>query len=183
MFCFHTTEFKILEAQIQISIHIGRTDYLKNPKIKNDFNLKQIDILNRFVGMNGHEFKTSRRLALKIISTAIVALTGLLTARFTAFFVRRNQFKKIKIADLKRKIYVDQNVFIRKDNAGNWQVFSRTCPHLGCKVKFDQQNQRFICPCHGSQFNLRGQYVKGPAKKDLTRLRFEQNKNQLTIFL
>ncbi|HSL15311.1 MAG TPA: Rieske 2Fe-2S domain-containing protein [Actinomycetota bacterium] len=41
------------------------------------------------------------------------------------------------------------------------------CPHLGCRVPFCESSGRFECPCHGSIFNLKGEYVAGPAPRGM----------------
>jgi cytochrome b6-f complex iron-sulfur subunit len=42
-------------------------------------------------------------------------------------------------------------------------ALSQKCPHLGCKVPYCDSSGRFECPCHGSVFDLAGEYIKGPA--------------------
>ncbi len=128
--------------------------------------------------MNGKEFKTSRRKALQIISSSIVGLVSFLTARFTKTLLPARRRLKIEMgAD---QIQVKREVVILRVEQ-NIDVLSRTCPHLGCKVRLDQTAQRFICPCHGSQFSLDGKYLRGPAKKDLKHLPFEQGDQPSTI--
>lgn len=39
------------------------------------------------------------------------------------------------------------------------------CTHLGCLPQW--QNGRFRCPCHGSQYELTGDYITGPAPRGL----------------
>ena len=41
------------------------------------------------------------------------------------------------------------------------------CTHLGCLYNWSDQENKFICPCHGSQFNLDGSYIQGPAPRGL----------------
>ena len=45
------------------------------------------------------------------------------------------------------------------------------CVHLGCRVPFCQQSQWFECPCHGSKYNLAGEYELGPAPRSLDRFK------------
>lgn len=41
------------------------------------------------------------------------------------------------------------------------------CTHLGCVVPWNASENKFICPCHGSQYNNEGQVVRGPAPLSL----------------
>ncbi len=41
------------------------------------------------------------------------------------------------------------------------------CTHLGCTVNWQPEKQRFICPCHGSQYDAVGRVVQGPARRAL----------------
>ncbi len=43
------------------------------------------------------------------------------------------------------------------------------CTHLGCLPKWVPTNGRFECPCHGSKFQLSGQWIEGPAPRHLDR--------------
>ena len=41
------------------------------------------------------------------------------------------------------------------------------CTHLGCVVPWNSGENRFICPCHGSQYDNTGKVVRGPAPLSL----------------
>lgn len=43
----------------------------------------------------------------------------------------------------------------------------QVCTHLGCLYKWVETNDRFECPCHGSKFTKDGEYIEGPAPRDL----------------
>jgi cytochrome b6-f complex iron-sulfur subunit len=45
----------------------------------------------------------------------------------------------------------------------------KVCTHLGCIYDWKPTDGKFICPCHGSQFTLDGQYITGPAPRGLDR--------------
>jgi cytochrome b6-f complex iron-sulfur subunit len=45
----------------------------------------------------------------------------------------------------------------------------KVCTHLGCLYNWNNQEGKFICPCHGSQFQLNGTYIQGPAPRSLDR--------------
>lgn len=46
-------------------------------------------------------------------------------------------------------------------------VFSPICPHLGCRYTWFQDQNKFICPCHGSQYSELGAHEAGPAPRGL----------------
>lgn len=53
-------------------------------------------------------------------------------------------------------------------------VFSSVCPHLGCRYEWKSEQHRFMCPCHGSQFGVAGEYLAGPAPRGLDPLPFRE---------
>lgn len=51
------------------------------------------------------------------------------------------------------------------------RAFSLICPHLGCIIENNEQG--FICPCHGSRFDMNGAVTKGPANRSLYSLQLQ----------
>lgn len=41
------------------------------------------------------------------------------------------------------------------------------CTHLGCVVPWNTSENKFMCPCHGSQYDNTGKVVRGPAPLSL----------------
>jgi cytochrome b6-f complex iron-sulfur subunit len=41
------------------------------------------------------------------------------------------------------------------------------CTHLGCVVPWNAAENKFMCPCHGSQYDATGKKVRGPAPLSL----------------
>jgi Rieske Fe-S protein len=39
------------------------------------------------------------------------------------------------------------------------------CPHAGCQV--NKEGDKYVCPCHNSQFKLDGTLIQGPATTGL----------------
>jgi len=54
------------------------------------------------------------------------------------------------------------------DGIGLMALWMR-CPHLGCRVPECIPSQGFECPCHGSKFNIHGEYAAGPAPRNMDR--------------
>jgi len=55
---------------------------------------------------------------------------------------------------------------VRLEDGGFLAVYQR-CTHLGCSVPWDQSAQRFVCPCHSSQFDMSGEVENPPAPRPL----------------
>lgn len=52
---------------------------------------------------------------------------------------------------------------VEKDGTlANYGV-NAVCTHLGCVVPWNSAENKFMCPCHGSQYNNQGKVVRGPA--------------------
>ena len=56
------------------------------------------------------------------------------------------------------------NVARQARNGGDddFIALSSTCPHLGCQVRWEAQNDRFFCPCHNGVFDPTGRAIAGP---------------------
>ncbi|MBP2161312.1 MULTISPECIES: FAD-dependent oxidoreductase [Asticcacaulis] len=54
-----------------------------------------------------------------------------------------------------------------RDAGGRLHVCSATCTHAGCVVHWNSFERCWDCPCHGSQFDINGQVLQGPAVKPL----------------
>ncbi|GLT48116.1 hypothetical protein SLA2020_217570 [Shorea laevis] len=56
---------------------------------------------------------------------------------------------------------------VEKDRTLATYGINGVCTHLGCVVPWNAAENKFICPCHGSQYNEQGRVVRGPAPLSL----------------
>jgi hypothetical protein len=56
----------------------------------------------------------------------------------------------------------------RSNIDGHQEVVSPVCPHLGGIVNWNDADQAWECPLHGSRFAPDGTLLEGPATRDLT---------------
>ena len=52
---------------------------------------------------------------------------------------------------------------VHRDHAGELNVVSAVCPHMGCIVHWNEAETSWDCPCHGSRFSIDGEVLEGPA--------------------
>jgi cytochrome b6-f complex iron-sulfur subunit len=55
------------------------------------------------------------------------------------------------------------------------------CTHLGCVVPWSAANDKFMCPCHGSQYDRTGKVVRGPAPLSLALVHTETVDDKITF--
>ena len=59
--------------------------------------------------------------------------------------------------------------FVKDADGSYWVALYQRCVHLGCTVPFRNDCVSFKCPCHGSHYNVDGEYLDGPAPRSLDR--------------
>jgi Rieske Fe-S protein len=59
-------------------------------------------------------------------------------------------------------------ILLYRESATSVVAFSRKCTHMGCLIA-SFQNGVSTCPCHGSQYNTKGQAIRGPSNQALKR--------------
>lgn len=58
-------------------------------------------------------------------------------------------------------------VAVSRSRDGSLHAVSAVCTHLGCDVAWNQAEQTWDCPCHGSRYSPDGRVINGPAVNDL----------------
>lgn len=64
--------------------------------------------------------------------------------------------------------------------SGTYKAFSSICTHEGCTVN-GYNGSRLICPCHGSEYDLTGKVVAGPAPTALREYTVALNSTAQTL--
>ncbi|MFI1939815.1 FAD-dependent oxidoreductase [Streptomyces purpureus] len=56
---------------------------------------------------------------------------------------------------------------VHRDASGTLRTVSARCTHMGCLVAFNDAEEAWECPCHGSRFAPDGSVLQGPATEPL----------------
>jgi glycine/D-amino acid oxidase-like deaminating enzyme/nitrite reductase/ring-hydroxylating ferredoxin subunit len=66
--------------------------------------------------------------------------------------------------------YQGEKLAVYKDAEGKVNLLSPTCTHMGCLVNFNPAEKSWDCPCHGGRYDLEGQVLTGPPRKNLKKI-------------
>jgi cytochrome b6-f complex iron-sulfur subunit len=139
------------------------------------------------------EEELSRRRFLLALGTGALTLAGLGTVATGAQYLRPNVLfepatkfpvgspEEIPVGGVlalpKRKL------FVVREQAGCYAL-SAVCTHLGCVIQQGKDaggRPGFLCPCHGSAFDLTGKVAGGPAPRPLDRLALSLERGRLVV--
>lgn len=65
--------------------------------------------------------------------------------------------------------------------AGGYSACLMRCTHQSCEVEV--QGSRYACPCHGSEFDVQGKVLQGPAEQPLQSFKTEEDEQYIYILL
>ena len=75
------------------------------------------------------------------------------------------------------------SAYVLTDNGRDFVAMSNICTHLGCRVRWISEENKFFCPCHNAVFDQEGQVISGPPPKPLDRYQVKVEDDQLYILL
>ena len=73
------------------------------------------------------------------------------------------------------------SVYVLTDNGRDFVAMSNICTHLGCRVRWISDQERFFCPCHNGVFAKDGTVLAGPPPRPLDR--YEVKLEGGTVFI
>ncbi len=75
----------------------------------------------------------------------------------------------------------DKLLLLVRDSPQSVRAFNPICTHRKCVVAFDSAEKKIKCPCHGSEFDLDGLVLKGPAPSPLQTYPAELSGEQIVV--
>ena len=77
--------------------------------------------------------------------------------------------------------YGDDQVWIAKLAGDKVIALNAACPHVACKLSWDDAKQEYACPCHASFFALDGTRKSGPAPRNMDKAAFTVKDGQVIV--
>src|SRR5690348_10593350 len=121
--------------------------------------------------------KISRRDFIKRSAIGVVAGSAILSALDLNKLAAKSAYGKIydvgddkvisiaenkDLASVGGSVRVTDEVLLIRTSQTQFAAVKTICTHKGCDV--DLSGDKFVCPCHGSEFTLDGKVTTGPAK-------------------
>lgn len=72
-------------------------------------------------------------------------------------------------------------VYILTENGRDFAAFSNICSHLGCRVRWIEDQEQFFCPCHNGIFAKDGTVLEGPPPRPLDQFEVRVANDQIEI--
>jgi len=60
-----------------------------------------------------------------------------------------------------------QDILVVHVSKDKYVAVDLKCKHRSCDVNYDGDDKKFVCPCHGSEYDLYGRILKGPTQRPL----------------
>lgn len=79
--------------------------------------------------------------------------------------------------------FISGKFYLARLKDGGFLALSRKCTHLGCTVLWVSKEKKFVCPCHSSEFDIRGQVLDSPASRALDSYRVFIENNVVNVDL
>ena len=124
-----------------------------------------------------------RRVRRKLIKYLLFIISGTLFYKFLKFPSGKSNI----LLKVDKSIIPENGVVLFRDKkigiikySGVISVLDITCTHLGCTLNTSEE--KFVCPCHGSEFDINGRILKGPATRDLNKMRFADRGEKIIIY-
>lgn len=71
--------------------------------------------------------------------------------------------------------------WLRRNDQNNFIAFAANCTHLGCPVRWEENAQLFMCPCHGGVYYKDGSVAAGPPPRGLIKYDVRILKDEVQI--
>lgn len=116
-------------------------------------------------------------------ANASVLVFAALRGVSTGDWLTRSAPLSLSLLDARFTEQGDATYIVVKDDGSieNYGI-NAVCTHLGCVVPWNKAENKFKCPCHGSQYNNEGKVIRGPAPLSLALAHAEINDSDTIIF-
>ena len=73
------------------------------------------------------------------------------------------------------------SIYVITEDGRDFVAMSNVCTHLGCRIRWVADQNKYFCPCHNGVFDKQGNVVSGPPPRPLDRYQTKVENDQLFI--
>jgi quinol---cytochrome c reductase iron-sulfur subunit, bacillus type len=73
------------------------------------------------------------------------------------------------------------SVYVLTEDGRDYIAMSNVCTHLGCRVRWVDDQGEFFCPCHNGIYDRQGNVISGPPPRSLDRYQVQVQGDELQI--
>ena len=94
----------------------------------------------------------------------------------TSFFPKKQlkELDELKNNESKIVKYEGHSIALYKDKNGVLHSVNPACTHMKCDVAWNNTEEAWECPCHGSRFGMDGEMITAPARTDLKQINLNE---------
>lgn len=71
--------------------------------------------------------------------------------------------------------------YVLTEDGREYVAMSNICTHLGCRVRWIEDQDQFFCPCHNAAFDKDGEVLNGPPPRPLDQYEVKVEGDQLFV--
>ncbi len=93
---------------------------------------------------------------------------------------------RYEIGSIRKFLDLEGNEILVRRTESEFAAFSSKCPHLGCRVRWEEKENRFFCPCHNGVFDSNGTAISGPPAdggQNLARVPLKVNETTGVVYI
>jgi cytochrome b6-f complex iron-sulfur subunit len=78
---------------------------------------------------------------------------------------------------------IDKHILVVRTGETEFVAVDIQCTHKGCDVKYEEKAKMFVCPCHDSHFDLKGEPKSGPAQRPLGSYKTTYSNGEVNVYI
>jgi cytochrome b6-f complex iron-sulfur subunit len=119
---------------------------------------------------------------LPIIAVVLKYISPVERREPTAEVIEVGTISELKTNSAKIVRFNREPVILVRTSSDQFRAFSARCTHLGCVVQFEPTDiPHFACNCHGSQFDINGKNIAGPAPRPLVPMKVTLRQSNIYV--
>lgn len=138
----------------------GMTTSAVSAEIITDLIVKGKSPLEKLFAPSRFSFKAAAGIADEVLHSA----KGLIKQ---VVCIPRGRLEDIAVGSGGTVLHEGKRLGVYRETEDEFHFVKLKCPHLGCRLEWNQDEKSWDCPCHGSRFDYKGHIIDNPAQTNI----------------